>query len=152
MKLKFLFLSMLTGLIIDLPSALAHQGATGVVKERMNLMKDIKEDMKYIKKAVSKKDPENTAKLRKMVRSLKSRSDEILPLFPEGSLQHPSEALSEIWKDWPRFRKLTIELGTGLDELEKLLRDGQQTSYKPALKKISQTCSGCHDKFREEKR
>jgi cytochrome c556 len=142
---------MLTGSIIHMPSALAHQGATGVVKERMNLMEDIKEDMKFIKKTVSEKDPENTAELQKTIRSLKSSSDKILPLFPEGSLQHPTEALPEIWQQWIEFKKLVQDLGAGLDRLGETIQSGNRKTIKAQLKTISKSCSSCHDKFREEK-
>lgn len=151
MRLRHLFLSVLAGMIIQVPTTMAHQGATGVVKERMMLMKGIKKDMKQIKQLALGVNPGNNEALGNLLRSLRSRSKEILPLFPEGSLQHPTEALAEIWQDWPEFRKLTAELDSGLDQLEQSLRDGPAESIKPQLKKIAQTCSGCHDRFREEK-
>ena len=93
--------------------ALAHEGATGVVKERMDLMKGQQEDMKLLGDMAKGKVPFESAKAAAAARDLNTTAKKIADLFPEGSNGHPSDALPAIC----RFKGNANDLETSADAL-----------------------------------
>ena len=92
---------------------MAHGGATGIVKERMDAMGDMKDSMKEVSDMFKGKVPYDANKVRTAAEVIKGHSGNALTkLFPEGSLQHPTEAKAVIWKEWNRFTKLANHLET----------------------------------------
>ena len=82
--------------------AFAHSGAKGIVKERMDMMSDIGKSMKTIGTMLrnGEFDPE-TAKQAALV--IQEHAARIPDLFPDGSINGPSEALPSIWTNWEEF-------------------------------------------------
>ena len=91
-------------LVIFTGFAFAHEGATGVVKERMDLMKGQQKQMKLIGEMAKGKKKFDAAKAAAAARDLGKSTKRIPDLFPEGSNGHPSEALDAVWKEWDRFK------------------------------------------------
>ncbi len=84
--------------------AMAHGNASGVVKERMELMEEMKESMKSMSDIFSGKRDYDAQIIKKAARVIERNAGEALTrLFPEGSLHGPSEAKPEIWQEWGRF-------------------------------------------------
>jgi cytochrome c556 len=71
-------------LIVFTSIALAHEGATGVVKERMNLMKDQQKQMKLIGEMLKGKTRFDAAKAGTAAKELGTTTKKIPELFPEG--------------------------------------------------------------------
>ncbi len=98
--------------------AAAHEGATGIVKERMDAMDDVARAMKSIAAMLRGKEPYRTEKVKSLARSIEGHGGEALTrLFPEGSLQHPTGAQPSIWTDWNRFRDLAEQLSARAGDL-----------------------------------
>lgn len=136
----------------------AHSGATGIVKERMDLMDSLKTAMQTLKPYFQGKqvyDPQVVKNNAELIRD--SAGEKMSRLFPENSLQKPSEALPEIWKDWSSFEKLSNDL----QALSQALYDANgdvnktkdvesiQASSEDMFKEIAKNCSDCHKQFRE---
>ena len=82
---KFLMaLIILCGFVIS-PSV-AHEGATGVVKHRMHLMKNLGKGMKQMRGMAKGKVKYDHDAYRSYIQELKKGSTNMLDLFPEGSL------------------------------------------------------------------
>jgi cytochrome c556 len=91
--------------------AVAHDGATGVVKERMDLMEDLAAAMKSIAAMLRGKEPYRPQKVKSLAREIEGHGREALTgLFPTGSLEAPTGAQPSIWTEWTRFRGLAEEL------------------------------------------
>ena len=92
---------------------LAHGGATGVVKERMEAMEAISKANKSLS-AMFKGDVDyDPASVRDSALRIKRHAGEAMTeLFPEGSDGKPSEALPMIWDDWATFEALAADLAT----------------------------------------
>ena len=129
----------------------AHEGATGVVKERMTYMKGIKENMKSIKQMVTDNESYDSTRIKQNIAEARNVSSNVVKLFPPGSTQHPSEALPGIWESWQEFEQLFNKMDARLGLLEHALPEGNMRLIKTRLKDVSQTCKSCHDKFRKEK-
>ncbi len=129
--------------------ALAHSGATGIVKQRMDVMSDVGEQMKTIA-AIMKGEVAFDGQVVSSAAAKMATHAEMIPqLFPEGSIDGPSEALPAIWQDWEEF----TQLGSSLKDKAGALASVAQTAKSPtdlteALVAVGATCKGCHEKFR----
>jgi cytochrome c556 len=83
-------------LVVFTGFAFAHEGATGVVMERMDLMKGQQKQMKLIGDMAKGKKKFDAAKAAAAARDLGKSTKKIPDLFPEGSNNHPSEALDAV--------------------------------------------------------
>ncbi len=98
---------------------LAHGGATGVVKERMELMEAVGKAMKSLTDMMRGKQEYDVDRVRAAARRIADHGGESLTkLFPENSLEGPTEALPEIWTDWDRFSVLADQLTAYAEALE----------------------------------
>jgi cytochrome c556 len=132
--------------------ALAHEGATGVVKERMDLMKGQQKQMKLIGDMAKGKTPFDAAKAAAAARDLGTTTKKIPDLFPEGTSGHPSEALDAIWKDWDRFTGSAKDAEAAANELASSLDGAGGQDWKPAFQKITDAYKSCHQDFRAKKK
>ncbi len=131
--------------------ALAHEGAKGVVKERMDLMKGQQKDMKLIGDMTKGKVKFDATKAAAAARNLAETTKKIPDLFPEGSGGHPSEALDTVWKDWESFTGNAKDAEAAANELAATL-DGGTGDWKAGFKKLTEACKSCHQDFRSEEK
>lgn len=105
-----LSLVLLTVLIMDQPS-FSHEGATGIVKERMDNMKAIGDQMKKLAGFFKGEIPYDVAGVEQAAAAISKRGGlHLLKTFPEGSLEKPTKARPEIWKNWQQFTTLAHQL------------------------------------------
>ena len=92
-------------------AVLAHSGATGIVKQRMDAMSEMGKTIKDLA-AMMRGEKAYEAKVVKTGAALigKHSGDAMTGLFPEGSKHGPSEARAEIWTDWEEFVDLSNRL------------------------------------------
>ena len=141
-------------------SAFAHDGATGVVKERMELMENLGKTMKSFSRIIKGRDKYEAEKLVDIARQLKLHGGfSLTKLFPDASLMKPSNATPAIWQDWYNFLSLAETLSSEAAHLEKDLLSNSRTTgqensaaIKQSFKKIARTCSSCHRDFRKKKK
>lgn len=91
--------------------AQAHGGATGVVKQRMELMDSIGKAMKGLSAMMRGKESYAVDRVRTLALQIGTHGGENLTrFFPADSLMGPTEALPEIWQDWDRFSALAEQV------------------------------------------
>ncbi|MFT7222893.1 MAG: cytochrome c556 [Cellvibrionaceae bacterium] len=106
---------------------LAHGGATGVVKERMDLMDTHKDAMKTLKPVFRGNTDYDVTVIKENALVIRDNAAEhMTKLFPEGSLDMPSEALPAIWEQWQEFERLA----NNLQRLGQALYDGAENTQK----------------------
>ena len=123
----------------------AHEGAKGIIKERMDKFKMSKGLMKKINKGLQN---DNFIIIEKSAQTLLNWSKEMSNYFPEGSDTPPSEASSDIWLD-PEGFKIAIK-NFELASLE-LITQSKSKNFDmtvSSFRNLAQTCKGCHQKFR----
>tara|TARA_E500000318_G_scaffold42924_1_gene40949 strand:- start:2099 stop:2548 length:450 start_codon:yes stop_codon:yes gene_type:complete len=132
-------------------SAIAHEGATGVVKERMDGMKSIGQQVKIMVPMLKGTLPYDPAKVAESAGIIESHAGEnFTKLFPEDSDGHPSEALPTIWDDWSKFNDIASDLQSRANALKMVAANGgSEGDFKGALGNMLQTCKSCHSNFRE---
>ena len=94
-------------------SALAHGGATGIVKERMDAMSIMGDGIKQLVPMMQGKTEYSAATVKAVAGEIEKHAGETLvALFPEGSGGGSSVAKSEIWQNWPEFSEIAERLAT----------------------------------------
>lgn len=134
-------------------AALAHGGATGIVKERMDAMTDISRNVKSVGQMLKGTAAYNPEEIKRAADAIAGHAgDAMTELFPEGSLKSPSEASPAIWEEWPEFVTFADSLETSARALEDLAaQDADQKSVAAAFGKVAATCKTCHEAFRIKK-
>lgn len=130
-------------------TALAHSGATGVVKERMDGMKEMSHAVKALGAARAGAIAFSPDVIRRAAAALARHAEEGKTLFPEGSLDHPSEALPSIWTDRAGFDRIFDDLVEASAALDAAADD--EAAALTAADAVAATCKACHAKYREKK-
>lgn len=129
----------------------AHEGATGVVKERMDLMISIGKTMKALSAMVRSPVQFDQNGLADAAGQLSRKSERMLTLFPEGSMAPLSEASPEIWARPAEFAAIAKALDNEARKLIDVSRNGTREDLAAQFLAIGKTCSDCHKSFRVKK-
>ena len=124
---------------------LAHEGATGVIKERMDKFKMSKKMMQTIHRSIQNEDFETIGK---SGITLLKWSKEMINYFPEGSEVAPSEASGDIWLDPEGFKKAVNNFELASLKLVDNCKEKNFDKTVVAFRGLARTCKGCHQKFR----
>ena len=150
LKLKAIAFCLLPAFALSLsspPTALAHKGAMGIVKERMDKFEASEKATKRIKQALSRGD---TAVITAEAEFLASWASEMESYFPKNSNQSPSEAKDEIWLQWGDF----VGAIQSFDDAAQALIDATATEDPGAIggafQEMTRSCKSCHQQFRQD--
>ena len=137
------------GLAIGIEAG-AHQGAHGVIMERMTLMKDFGASMKAISAVFKNGTPYDPELVASQSATLSTLSKKIPGLFRSKNTQKPSEAKVSIWEDWQEFERLTRDLDDQSSSLAEQAKTLSARDARGRFARIAKTCTACHAKFRLE--
>lgn len=111
MKSKKLRAAVASASLFLTAAAVAHTGATGVVKDRMDLMDRIGDANEELAKIMRGRVDYDADRVRELAEIIASHGGEAMTqVFPAGSISGPSEAVPAIWDEWERFSSLAAEL------------------------------------------
>lgn len=140
-------LTVLLALVLP-AAALAHMGATGIVLERMEAMKEIAGGLKAISPMARGDVDFNADEVGAVAAMIERHARNMPALFPEGSLQDVSEARPEIWDDWDRF----VGYAHDIERAASAMADvGDADALAASMRETGATCKSCHEAFRIEK-
>ncbi len=135
---------------------LAHTGATGIVKERMEAMKDMGKKSKVVAGMLKGKTAFEKSALMEAADSFVLHGSQMKDQFPNTEHSRTgskTEALPEIWEDKDRFNKDIDEFILLSETLQELLSTtDDQKALKAAFLQTAKSCSGCHKQFRKAKK
>ena len=130
-----------------LPAA-SHEHATGVVKERMELMEAMGKRMKAINSRIKTK--QQLAAIKDDARAIAASAPHIAHLFPPGSTQHPTEAKAAIWQNFADFERIA----NALEAASKKLAETDIAEFgalSDQARAVSKTCGECHERYRAKR-
>lgn len=127
-------------------TALAHSGASGIVKERMDGFKAAKKSMRTLKTAVRAED---YSTISAEAESLQAWFSDLERYFPKGSNAKPSEALDVIWQDFDRFSGIAQQSRDASSALLKAAQTKDKSATMDAFSDLGASCKSCHDDYRE---
>lgn len=132
------------------PDVQAHAGASGVVKERMEMMKALGGEMKKLAAMFKGEVPYDPSAVAAAANWIEDHSGgRLLRLFPEGSNDDPSEATQEVWRHWPDFEAKADDLGTEAAALA-AAADAGKGEAKAAFGTLAGACKACHLDFKKD--
>jgi cytochrome c556 len=135
--------------LLGLGAAQAHQGATGLLKERMDAMESLGQAMKEIRRhLVGTRDFGAVGREAARIGALAQRMPE---WFPPGSNPHPSEALPAIWRQWPRFQASAAALADEAEKLTQAAASGERQAIERQYRALGEVCLACHRQFRAKR-
>jgi cytochrome c556 len=91
-------------LLVGAVAAFGHSGATGIVGERMMGMMMLGEQINVLAPIANNPSSEDLGKVREAAAMIEMHAGAAMTdLFPEGSIEAPSEAKPAIWQRWEEF-------------------------------------------------
>ncbi len=130
----------------------AHDGAMGVTKERMDIMKGMADAMKAMGLMLKGEAPFDPEIIATSAGYLVKNARTIPDLTPKGSNALPSEALDAIWQDWDRYVDSANQLADEGAKLVEISENGHDLdTVRAQFAKLGRTCGSCHDAFRKPK-
>lgn len=145
----FLSASLIAGITLS-GGVLAHGGAKGVIKERMSVMKNIGKEMKKAGAMIKGKEAFDSKRISTYAKTISETSPGIPDLFPQHSLQKPTEALPAIWEEWDQFSALSLKLTEEAGKLHDVAQNGDRRAITMQFAKVGKVCSGCHTDYRKK--
>ncbi|MGG7568209.1 c-type cytochrome [Rhodovulum sp. DZ06] len=144
------FAAALIALSSGIGGALAHGGASGIVLERMEAMKDVAAAMKTVGPMIQGKTAWDPEAAQAAAATIASHGGAALTrLFPEGSGGGVSEASPAIWTDRARFDALAAELKDAAEALEAASAGAEPPTAE--FGRLAGTCKSCHEAYRVKK-
>jgi cytochrome c556 len=131
-----------------LPSA-AHDHATGVVKERMDMMEVMAKRLKAIRERIDGK--RDLAAIKADAESIAAHAPHLVHLFPPGSTQKPTDARAAIWQNWNDFERKATALEVESKKLVNTSAD-DLAALSTQARAVTEACGACHEKYRTKRR
>ena len=127
---------------------IAHDHATGIVKERMDRMASMAKSMKNIRERIKAK--RDLTAIKADAEAIQTLAAHIVHMFPTGSAQSPTQAKAAIWQNWSDFE---VKAQTTEVESSKLAATSPENfdAIAAQARALSQSCSDCHEKYRVKK-
>jgi cytochrome c556 len=113
--------------------AMAHNGASGVVLERMNGMTAMRDTVAELAPMMQGAVPYDAFIVSKGATVIAGHAGEtMLLLFPEGSLEGVTYAKPEIWSNWQDFAALAEEMKLYAEALSEAAPNGLEPASAPS--------------------
>ena len=139
-------------LVVASFSVYAHNGATGIVKDRMDSMSEMGDAMKVMADMMKGKRPYEIELVRESADNLAEHAKTLVEFFPDtedSRMSMESDALPEIWTSWDKFQARSDKLGTAVETLRQAAsEDLDKRSFRLVFSKTAKACSSCHDDYR----
>ena len=134
--------------------ATGHEGATGVVKERMQSMKSMARAGKQLARMARGRTPFDPVQAQRLLAELDRHAERIPGYFPDtvhSRRGSDTEAAPDIWSKPAAFEGLARKLSRESRALSAWLQANGEQEFAAWFKAVSDTCRGCHKQFRIKK-
>ena len=146
-KRLIIIATMLTAGAAVMPGMLsAHDGATGIVKERMDNFKATQGHLKAIGGLMRSQDYDAIIE---HAEQIKNWADKIPEFFPAGSGGAPSAAKPRIWEDFDGFKAAAKTHANAAQGIIDAASAEDMTALTSAFRATADTCGGCHKAFKK---
>ena len=145
--MKLLPLAGITALLVA-GVAVAHEGVKNpVVMARMNGMSAVAKDMKTLGNMAKGIERFDAARVQKALEAVALQASKTPLLFELNEDDPKSEARPEIWSNFDDFTAKAVKLEKVANQLVHTIK--QSEDLRPAMKKLAESCTSCHESYRE---
>ena len=141
-------LGILASVALIAGAAVAHEGATGIVAERMEAMKNMGRGLKAIADMLAGVEPFDPEAAAAHAALLHENCHRVGTMFPPGSIDHHSKALPRIWEEPEKFQEEMQQLHAATETLAATADNGDPASIQEAFDRVKESCSTCHKLFK----
>jgi cytochrome c556 len=145
---KFLSISLLCLLSLGISSQVFAQ-ADAIEKRRLLMESNNDAVVKAITKAAKEG---NFTEIQVKIKGIMENMDQVLDLFPKGSVSEKSRAKPEIWEKWDEFSRQPAIVKKAAQALADAAKAGDEAEVKSKLKALGDACASCHKSFRAPKK
>lgn len=133
--------------------AFAHQGASGIVKQRMEAMSAMKDAMAVVGRMLKGETTFDVDEAGRAADAIAGHAGDMTALFPDTpeSRHKVSEATSLVWEEPDRFEELADDLVVAANELSQVAEEGDMDALTGQFRAVGKACSACHEDFRQKK-
>ena len=152
-RLRSLRLPTALAIVIFLSATLvqAHMGAEGVLKERMEIMRTLADEMKAVALMLRGRSPFDAGRVAGAAKTISRHGGQFVSLFPQDSGGGVSEASPVIWRDTEGFRNSADSMVVAARRLETAAARGDRSAIGAAFRVLGKSCSACHRDYRVKK-
>lgn len=118
------------------------------VRQRQDLMKNNQEQLRLLTGMSRGQVPFDANRARAALQTVAQNAERIPALFPPGSQQGKTDALPVIWERKADFDARANKLEQDAKAAQGAITD--PASLQPALQRVGQNCTGCHDVYRRK--
>lgn len=129
-------------------AAMAHKGATGVVKMRMDSMGVAKTHIERLAKIAGGQSVWSAAEVSTLASAIADEMAATPDHFATRDLSPPTEAVPAIWEEMGDFADLSQ---ASAKAARAVATAPDLQAMRPALLALGKTCTTCHDKYRQIK-
>ena len=146
-KRLIIIATILTAFSSAMPGILsAHDGATGIVKERMDNFKATQGHLKAIGGLMRSGD---YAAIIEHAQQIKAWADKMPDFFPEGSGGTPSAAKPRIWEDFDGFKAAAQSHANATQGIIDAANAQDMSALTAAFQATAGSCGSCHKVFKK---
>lgn len=150
-RMRICTVSLVVALLLAFGTAGAHPGATGIVKERMDMMQSIAASMKRTSQMLRAPAEPDRAAIAAEAKSIAAHGAQMVDLFPAGTGGGVSEATPAVWRAPADFEKKARALVESANALAVAAESGDVDLMTEAFRLTGRTCSACHRDYRQKK-
>lgn len=136
---------------VTTPLAVAHEGAKGIVKQRMDAMGDLGKASKTLTQMFKGQRTYDAQTVARLANNIADHADKLPAMFPKGSGGPPSETLPSAWTDRSGFDRAFGALKSEARKLADMAPTASQRETMAQFFKMARTCSACHTNYRKRK-
>ena len=144
-KNRFVVLGVIAVLASVISAAIAHEGASGIVKMRMDKFKQSQQQLKSL---IAHTKAQKYDEVARLAGYLAEWGAQIPAHFPKGSTQKPTEARPEIWIDFENFTAKAEAFRMAANRIEEAARLNDKGAVSQAIQDTAASCKSCHAMFR----
>jgi cytochrome c556 len=127
---------------------MAHEGAHGIIAERMMAMNNMAREMKVIGNMLVGNVPFDAKSARQHANLLHENCHRVENLFPPGSIDDTSHARPDVWQKPELFHQEMQQLHKATEGLVDIAVAGDKDRVMLSFKKVRDACNSCHEIFR----
>tara|TARA_B100000575_G_C22985954_1_gene568686 strand:- start:275 stop:718 length:444 start_codon:yes stop_codon:yes gene_type:complete len=126
----------------------SNEGATGIIKERMEKFQESKNLMRTINKSLSDNNFDIISQSAVKLNQWASEMHKYFPKGSEASASNKSQASGDIWSDPEGFKKAVKKFEIASAKLIKISQNKNIDDTVSSFREVAGSCKGCHQKFR----
>ena len=126
----------------------SNEGATGIIKERMDKFQESKNLMRTINKSLSENNFDVITQSAKKLNKWANEMHEYFPKGSEASISNKSEASNDIWSKPKDFKKAIKKFEIASAKLIEISKNKSIDDTVSSFREVAASCKGCHKQFR----